>query len=81
VIAANQASFVTLSNEQIQARQAFADRIRVLPDGLALLAEVDFASGLVREAIDGFHAALKLKPGDPSISRRLREAETALAGQ
>jgi hypothetical protein len=81
VIAENQAGFVTLSTEQIQARKAFADGIRTLPNGLALLAEVDLASGLVREAIDGFQAALKLKPNDPALSRGLHRAELALAGK
>jgi hypothetical protein len=75
VIDQGQAGFATLSNEQIQARQVFADAIRGLPDGLALLAEVDLESGLVREAIDGFHAALKLKPGDPAILQRLAQIE------
>jgi hypothetical protein len=70
-----QAGFATFTDEQMQARQAFADAIRGLPDGLALLAEVDFQSGLVREAIDGFHAALKLKPGDPAILQRLAQIE------
>jgi hypothetical protein len=81
VIAENQAGFVTLTSEQIQARKAFADGIRTLADGSALLAEVDLACGLVREAIAGFQAALKLKPDDPALSRGLHRAEFALAGK
>jgi hypothetical protein len=81
VMAENQLEFVTLSNSQMQTRQAFADAVRDLPDGLALLASVDFASGLVREALDEFRAALKLKPGDLAVQRGLAKVESALSGK
>jgi hypothetical protein len=48
---------------------------------LALLAEVDFESGLVREAIDGLQAALRLAPQDAAIKRDLDRVQAALAGK
>ena len=78
VIAEDQANFVTLSKEQVQARQAFANAIG---RNLALLAEIDFNSGLVREALDGFRAALKIKPEEPEMRRALAQIESALAGK
>ena len=84
VIAEDQVSFVTLSAEQAKARQAFAEGLRRAIEpaaALALLAEVDFESGLVREAIDGFHAALQLEPRDAAIQRNLDRARSTLAGK
>lgn len=84
VIAEDQAGFLTLSDEQAQARQAFASGLRTAMEpsaALALLAEVDFESGLVREAIDGFQAALRLAPEDAAITRHLDRVQAALAGK
>jgi hypothetical protein len=77
VVAQAGVRFATLSNEQMQARQAFADAVRGLPDGLALLAGVDFENGLVSEAAEGFRAALRLKPNDPDLQRALARVEAA----
>lgn len=84
VITEDQASFVTLSEEQAKARQSFAEGLRrnVEPSlALALLALVDLETGLVREAIDGFQAALQLKTNDAAIRRNLDRARSALAGR
>jgi hypothetical protein len=84
VMAEDRVSFVTLSEAEAKARQAFADGLRKTMEpsaALALLAEVDLESGLVREAIDGFHAALELEPQDAAIQRNLVRAQSALAGK
>jgi hypothetical protein len=84
VIAEDQAGFLTLSDEQTQTRQAFASGVRKAMEpaaALALLAEVDFESGLVREAIDGLQAALRLAPQDAAIKRDLDRVQAALAGK
>jgi hypothetical protein len=77
-IAEDRASFVTFSKEQVHARQAFANAIG---RNLALLAEIDFESGLVCEALDGFRAVLKINPGDTAMRRGLARVESALAGK
>jgi hypothetical protein len=84
VLAEDWAGFVTLSEEQAKTRQAFADELRKTMEpstALALLAEVDVESGLVREAIEGFHAALQLEPQDAAIKRNLDRAQSALDGK
>jgi len=78
VIAEDQASFVTLSKEQMLTREAFA---KAIGRNLAVLAEIDFEAGLVREALDGFRAALKMNPSDPATRRGLAQVQSAVAGK
>jgi hypothetical protein len=78
VIAEDRAAFVTLSEEQMRMRQAFA---KAAADNPGLLAEVDFESGLVREALDEFRAALGKDPGDAASERGLARVQAALAGK
>lgn len=80
VIAEEQAQFDTLSKEQAQAREVFAERIRREPRGAAILARLDFDGGLVRDAIEEFEEALKAAP-DPAIERALAQARAALSGE
>lgn len=78
VIAEEQAGFVTLSSDQAGARTAFANAVGV---NSALLAEVDFATGLLCEAVDEFSAALQANREDVAIRSGLERARAALAGK
>lgn len=78
VMAEDQAAFVTLAEDQVAARKAFA---KAIGPNSALLAEVDFRAGLVREAIDEFNAALQADPSDRDARRGLERLQSVLAGK
>jgi hypothetical protein len=78
VTAKDHANFATASEEQVKERKAFAEALGSNP---ALLAEVDFEAGLVREAIEEFTAAVHANPADTAAKRGLEIARSALAGK
>ena len=72
-IARDWTGFVTVSEEDRARRAGLAKAA-----DLALLADVDFRLGLLREAQEEFLAALNLKPHDTSIQHALELVQTAL---
>jgi hypothetical protein len=83
-IARNSAEFVTISGEDLERRAEFAKTTEGGADkalALALLADVDFRLGLLREARDGFLAALRLKPDETAIQHALDLVQSALASE
>jgi hypothetical protein len=83
VIARGAAAFVTISEEDLERRAVFAKAAEAGDQAFrtALLADVDFRLGLLREARDGFVAALRLKPNEVAIQHALELVQSALAGE
>lgn len=80
-IAREWTAFVTISEEDRERRASLATAAEVASDkapALALLADVDFRLGLLREAQEEFLAALNLKPHDTTIQHALELVQTAL---
>jgi hypothetical protein len=75
------AVFVTLSQEDLARRSAFAAAVRAEDEGmrLALIARVDQEIGLLAEARDGYEAALRLRPSDPAIQSALDLLKAVMA--
>jgi hypothetical protein len=78
-----EATFVTISDDDMACRAAFAKAMEGSADqasAMALLADLDFRLDLLREARDEFEAALKMKP-DPAIRHALDLVQSALNGE
>ena len=75
--------FGVLSAEGMATREALRRSLdgREDSDSLALLAEIDFRLGLLREALQGFQKALAAAPGDPSLTQAVDGIERQLLGQ
>jgi len=65
------ASFVTLSKEQGEARTALKAAAQADASSLALLAEIDQGLGLLREAREEFRAASEREPGNAALEAAL----------
>lgn len=78
-----EAIFMVLSEENLARRTAFAKAAQESSGqaaALCLLADIDYRTGLLREARDEFKAALKLQPEEASIRRALESVQAALSG-
>lgn len=75
-----EAEFRTLAAPDEQARDALSDAMGASadPHALALLAHIDHALGLRREAREGVRAALANAPGDPALRAALRQLAARL---
>jgi hypothetical protein len=71
------ADFETASTETLAARESLRCSLQELGDAasLALLAEVDASLGLLKEARQGFRAALDQSPGDATLQAALARVE------
>lgn len=75
------ASFITISEQDVERRVEFAKALEELGAvrSSALLGDLDLRLGLLREAQQELEAALRLKPEDPAIQRALGLVHAALA--
>ena len=75
------ADFETASAETLASREALRSSLQGGGDAasLALLAEVDARLGLLKEAREGFRAALARSPGDASLEAALTRVEQRMA--
>jgi hypothetical protein len=76
-----EADFETANAENLAAREALRRSLQGLGDAasLALLAEVDSSLGLLKEAHQGFRAALAQSPEDATLQLALARVEQRLA--
>jgi hypothetical protein len=75
------ASFTTISEQDAARRAEFVkalEKIATVPPP-ALLGDIDFRLGLLREAQQELETALRLKPEDPAIQHALELVQAALA--
>jgi predicted Zn-dependent protease len=74
------ASFVTLSKEQAEARAALQAAALADASLLALLAEIDQGLGLLREAREEFRAASARDPGNAALAEALARLDLWMDG-